>query len=112
MFILSHHSPDRRLGFNPLALIMMSHDDRALERLEHVTDLLLDRLRQRRPFRLDRSFGDMPDARLQERESLVIVGSSGIIIITVILEGIAVALAFRRGHCLGTPDACDRRAQR
>lgn len=101
--ILPHHSPHRRLRLNPPALITMPHDNRPLERLEHIADLLLHRLRQRRPFRLDRPFGDMSDARLQVRESLVVVGcpsSSFVVIffIIIIFVGIAGALAFRRGH--------------
>jgi hypothetical protein len=65
MDILVHHSPNRTLRLDALFLILLAHYHRALERVEQVPDLILDRFWQRGPFRLDSFLRDAAHTRFQ-----------------------------------------------
>jgi hypothetical protein len=82
MDILVHHSPDRTLRLDALSLILLAHNHRALERVEQVPDLILDRFRQSGPFRLDGFLRDAAHTRLQVSVALarVIFWVSGLLI--------------------------------
>lgn len=69
--ILVHHSPKRTLRLDALSLILLANNHRALERVEQVPDLILDRLRQSRPFRFDGFLRDTAHTRLQVSVALV-----------------------------------------
>lgn len=44
MGLLSHHGLDRALRLDALLLVLLAHNDRALECLEQVPDFVLDRV--------------------------------------------------------------------
>lgn len=68
--LLSHHGLNRALRLNPLALVLLAHNDWTLECLEQVADFVLNWVGQCCPFRFDRLLGDATDVRLQVGEAL------------------------------------------
>jgi hypothetical protein len=69
--ILPNNCLHSRLRFDAFTLILLPHDNRSLKRSKHITNLVLNGLRERCPFRLDSPLGYLPDLGLQVRETLV-----------------------------------------
>lgn len=72
MDVLLFKCLDRRLRFDALALVVLSHDNRALDDAKYIADLALGRLGQSGPFGLDGALGDLSHAGLQIRKALAV----------------------------------------
>lgn len=108
--ILVDHSPKRTLRLDALSLILLANDHRALERVEQVPDLILDRLWQSGPFRFDGFLRNAAHTGLQVSVALVrvIFWVGGLLV--------SGALSFRRHdgaeRCGGVDHVKLRRARR
>lgn len=89
MVVLSHNCLHCVLGLDTFPLILLTHNDRPLERVKQISDLVLNGLWQSGPFRFDRLLRNSADTLLQ----VGVLFACGLIVANLV---IARALPLRR----------------